>query len=121
MNTPTPETDDFYWKSTGIAPVGRSATEWSDFSSKLERERDEANKSCERLAMGYNAIESERDQLRNVCDELYKNLSFVSSEQPENDILCADGFTMSFHRNSPLHKYMKVAIDSYNQLPHVKK
>jgi len=34
----TPRTDAFYWKSTGISPVGRGAAEWADFARELERE-----------------------------------------------------------------------------------
>lgn len=44
---------------------------------EIPKERDEANKSCERLATGYNKIETERDQLRKVCDE-YK-AGFIAS------------------------------------------
>lgn len=66
------------------------------------------------------SVVDENTQLRKVADELYKNLSYVSSEQPENDILCADGFTMSFHKGSPLHEEMKAALSTYNNLTHVK-
>lgn len=38
-------------------------------------------------------------------------ISFVVSEEAEKDILCADGFTMSYHKGSALHKQLLQALN----------
>ena len=117
MNTPTPETDEHYATTKTAWPQQGDI----DFARKLERERDEARKHTwndmvcihhtdrDRAAcIGHCPVclEAERDQLRKVCDELYecaRQLGWTSSED------------MKWITRA------EVAIDAYNNLPHVTK
>jgi len=45
----TPRTNAFYWRETGINPVGRSAAEWAEFTRTLERELAEALRQVKAL------------------------------------------------------------------------
>lgn len=66
-NGPTPETDAYYWRSTGANPAARSATELADFARKLERERDEAREQ----ANDWHDMEAvATDMYRNRADRL---------------------------------------------------
>jgi hypothetical protein len=47
----TPRTDAFYWKEIAAAMTPRTASEWSDFASDLERENDELLRRLARLSV----------------------------------------------------------------------
>lgn len=95
----TPETDGFYWKATGIAPVGRSSSEWADFARKLERERDEYKQlladTLKSDAPLVERLKLELEQLRRAADELRVNGLLGNSDRAVS------------------------AVESYNKLPHV--
>lgn len=92
-NTPTPETDaqQKYFNSLPLKWSSELSSCYT-FARKLERERDEARKTCVEIDLSHRKLESERDQLRKVCDEL---------------------------ANAVLDSEYKVALTNYTQLPHV--
>lgn len=72
------------------------------------------------------AINSATAKLREENTKLQKQImglreafSKVVNERKEADILCDDGFTMSFHKNSPLHKELLTALSESTNFSHL--
>lgn len=121
-----------------ILPNDHNASGWSsidtnafiDFARNLERELVSANKerdefhqallnrekSLQRSGEAWVMAKADRDRWRQMADDLAKPLAIVSSTDSNNDILNADGLTMSFHKGSALHKEMISVLARYDQL-----
>ena len=73
--TPTPETDaqykEYARRDNNIQCVA------IDFARKLERERDEAMKTCAKIDLSHRLLEKERDQLKAELEETSRKLSDV--------------------------------------------
>lgn len=61
----------------------------------------------------------EIDSLQKQIVGLRDAFSKVVDERPEADILCDDGFTMSFHKNSPLHKELINTLSESTNFSHL--
>jgi hypothetical protein len=119
-NTLTPETDAQIRGPIRLYPHSLCETEVvvADFARKLERERDEARKTCAELVTDGNAvtlaeslhkIEAERDQLRKVCDSQQQAMTkFIAKVESGKA------------RSVETYKDFCECRITYNQLPHLK-
>ena len=109
MNSDTSEVDAVAGHAVGIlnAPL-------LNLARKLERERDDARKTCIEIDMSHRKLEAERDQLRKELIEL--------------SATCR-GYANIFEERNQLRKVCDWLADfvpdekdqsGYNQLPHVK-
>ena len=116
----TPETDYETNHKSFIYTMGGLPTDvvHVEFARKLERERDEAVRSCHIWQDGHSAIVAERDKYQEQADEILIQLGatqerMVDAER-ERDILRKHTSIMDISHKTANDEYFKLAVENEN-------